>query len=107
MMTFVVNNDKRYDTSVIRTFRSADTEALFNGRRIRRWASIETVAMRKLAMLNRAGRLDDLRIPPANRLEALKGDLAGHYSIRINDQFRVCFRWHRGDAYDVEIVDYH
>jgi proteic killer suppression protein len=60
-----------------------------------------------LAILHRAGRLKDLRIPPANRLEALKGHRAGQYSIRINDQFRVCFVWHDGDAYDVDIVDYH
>jgi len=63
--------------------------------------------MRKLAMLNRAARLEDLRIPPANRLEALKGKRAGQHSIRINDQFRICFVWTKGDAYDVEIVDYH
>lgn len=92
---------------MIKSFRTADTEALFNGKRIRRWTNIETVAMRKLAMLNRAGRLEDLRVPPGNRLESLKGDRAGQHSIRINDQFRVCFHWHEGDAYDVEIVDYH
>ena len=63
--------------------------------------------MRKLAMLNRAAVLDDLRIPPANRLEVLKGDRKGQHSIRVNDQFRICFRWQDGDAYDVEIVDYH
>lgn len=63
--------------------------------------------MRKLAMLNRAAKLDDLRIPPANRLEALRGDRAGQHSIRINDQYRVCFVWEGGDAYDVMIVDYH
>lgn len=92
---------------MIKSFRAGDTERLFNGKRVRRWTNIEAVAMRKLAMLNRAGRLEDLRVPPANRLEALKGDRAGQHSIRINDQFRVCFRWHEGDAYDVEIVDYH
>ncbi|PWK92298.1 type II toxin-antitoxin system RelE/ParE family toxin [Fulvimonas soli] len=92
---------------MIETFRCADTEAFFNGKRARRWVGIEPVAMRKLAMLHRAGRLDDLRIPPANRLEALKGERAGQYSIRLNDRFRVRFRWHKGDAYDVEIVDYH
>ncbi|OOG57935.1 type II toxin-antitoxin system RelE/ParE family toxin [Rhodanobacter sp. C03] len=92
---------------MIRTFRDADTEALFLGRRVRRWTSIETVAMRKLAMLNRAARINDLRIPPGNRLEALKHDRAGQYSIRINDQYRVCFVWRNGDAHDVEIVDYH
>lgn len=92
---------------MIKTFCSADTRELFDGKRVRRWINIETVAMRKLAMLNRAALLDDLRIPPANRPEALKGDRAGQHSIRINDQFRLCFRWRDGDAYDVEIVDYH
>jgi len=92
---------------MIKTYRSAETRDLFNGKRVRRWVNIEAAAMRKLAMLNRAAVLDDLRIPPANRLEALKGDRKGQYSIRVNDQFRVCFRWHEGDAYDVEIVDYH
>ena len=92
---------------MIKDFRSAETRDLFNGKRVRRWASFETVAMRKLAMLNRAARLADLRIPPANRLEALKGERAGQHSIRINDQFRLCFRWRDGDAHDVEIVDYH
>lgn len=92
---------------MIKTFLDANTEALFNGTRVRRWVNIETVAMRKLAMIHRAAKLEDLRIPPANRLEALKGDRAGQHSVRINDQFRVCFRWRAGDAYDVEIVDYH
>jgi len=92
---------------VIRTFSSKDAQTLFAGGRIRHWIAIETVALRKLAMLNRAARLEDLRIPPANRLEALKGKRAGQHSIRINDQFRICFVWSKGDAYDVEIVDYH
>jgi len=92
---------------MIRSFRCAETRDLFGGRRVRRWVNIETVAMRKLAMLNRAAVLDDLRIPPANRLEVLKGDRKGQHSIRVNDQFRICFRWQDGDAYDVEIVDYH
>jgi proteic killer suppression protein len=68
---------------------------------------IQQVARRKLRMLNAASTLDDLRIPPANRPEALKGDRKGQHSIRINDQWRLCFRWEEGDAYDVEIVDYH
>lgn len=63
--------------------------------------------MRKLAMLHRAAKLADLRIPPANRLEVLRGDRSGQHSIRVNDQFRICFAWRNGDAYDVEIVDYH
>lgn len=92
---------------MIKTFRNADVAKLFDGRRVRRWVNIEKVVMRKLAMLNRAGRLEDLRIPPANHLEALKGDRAGQHSIRINGQFRLCFVWRRGDAYDVDIVDCH
>lgn len=72
-----------------------------------RGSNIETVALRKLAMLNRAACLDDLRIPQGNRLERLKGGRADYYSIRINDQFRICFRFEQGDAFEVEIVDYH
>jgi len=70
-------------------------------------ADIQPVARRKLRMLNNAASLDDLRLPPANRLEVLKGDRKGQHSIRINDQWRICFRWIDGDAHDVEIVDYH
>lgn len=91
---------------MIKTFRCADTENLFKGVRVRRFISIEAVARRKLEMLAAARKPEDLRSPPGNRLEALKGDRAGQYSIRINDQFRVCFRWNDG-AEDVEIVDYH
>jgi len=80
---------------------------MYGGTRVARFANIETVAMRKLAMLNRAGRIDDLRIPPNNRLEALKGGRKGQWSIRINDQWRVCFLWTGQDAENVEIVDYH
>ncbi len=72
-----------------------------------RWVNIRVVAERKLQMINRATRLEDLRVPPSNRLELLKGDRLGQYSIRINDQWRVCFRFEAGNAYDVEIVDYH
>jgi len=91
----------------IKSFRCKDTEAMFGGRRIARFANIEKVAMRKLAVLNRVVSVDELRIPPNNRLEALKGDRAGQYSIRVNDQWRICFRFADGDASDVEIVDYH
>ena len=92
---------------MIKSFKCSDTESLFNGGRVRRFVNIESVAMRKLAMLNRAARLDDLRVPPGNRLGALKGKRVGRHSIRINDQFRMCFRWTRVGPEDVEIVDYH
>lgn len=92
---------------MIRSFRCADTQALFAGRAVARFANLRTAAERKLQMLHRATRLDDLRIPPNNRLEALKGDRAGQHSIRVNDQWRVCFVWTGSDAIDVEIVDYH
>lgn len=92
---------------MIVSFRDADTEALASGRSARRFASIASVARRKLRQLEIAGRLDDLRVPPGNRLEALKGNRAGQHSIRINDQYRVCFRWTAAGPAEVEIVDYH
>ncbi len=92
---------------MIRTFRSRDTEALFNRQRCPRFRGIENVARRKLAMLNNAQSLQDLRVPPGNRLEELGGDRKGQHSIRINDQWRICFVWRDRDAYGVEIVDYH
>jgi proteic killer suppression protein len=93
---------------VIRTFRDPDTEALFRRRRPRRLpASLQRVALRKLVILDAADSLADLRVPPGNRLEPLKGDRAGQHSIRINDQWRICFVWRATDAFDVEIVDYH
>jgi proteic killer suppression protein len=92
---------------VIKSFRCKDTESMLKGNRVARFADIQTIAMRKLVMLNQAGRLDDLRVPPGNRLEALKSDRAGQHSIRVNDQFRVCFRWTDAGPEDVEIVDYH
>jgi len=92
---------------MISTFKCSDTEALFNGKRVARFVNIQVVALRKLAMLNRAEKPEDLRIPPNNKLEQLKRDRVGQWSIRINDQWRVCFRFKGGHAYDVEIVDYH
>lgn len=92
---------------MIRSFACRETEDLFNRRRSRRFGPIERAARRKLAMLNAAVVLDDLRSPPGNRLEALRGDRRGQHSIRINDQFRVCFVWTRGGPENVEIVDYH
>jgi proteic killer suppression protein len=88
---------------------SADrnTEALFQRKPRKRFRPLARVALRKLLILHAASSLDDLKVPPGNRLERLKGDRKRQYSIRINDQWRVCFRWKGGDAYDVEIVDYH
>lgn len=93
---------------MIRSFADREAEAIWCGERSRRLpADIQQTARRKLRMLNAAAVLEDLRIPPANRLEALKGDRKGQYSIRINDQWRICFKWSEGDASDVQIVDYH
>lgn len=92
---------------MIRSFADKDTERLFGDKRVGRFGAIERVARRKLLFLHRAIRLDDLRSPPGNRLEALKGDRAGQHSIRINDQWRICFHWSDAGAQDVEIVDYH
>lgn len=91
----------------IRSFKCADTQKLFSGYVVRRWVSIARQALRKLEMLEWSESLEDLRVPPGNRLEALRGDKRGQYSIRINDQWRLCFRWTAEGAFDVEIVDYH
>lgn len=92
---------------MISSFKCQDTEALASGRRVRRFVVIERVALRKLRQLQIAERLDDLRVPPGNCLEALKGNRKGQHSIRVNDQFRLCFRWTAAGAAGVEIVDYH
>lgn len=93
---------------MIKSFADKDTARVFAREYVRRLApALHTVAWRKLAQLHAATRLDSLRLPPGNRHEALKGDRAGQYSIRINDQWRICFRWQGGDAYEVEIADYH
>lgn len=92
---------------MIASFKCRETEALSKGRKVRRFTSFERVALRKLRQLQIAGKLADLKIPPGNRLEALKGARKGQHSIRINDQFRICFRWNATGAKNVEIVDYH
>jgi proteic killer suppression protein len=93
---------------VIKTFHDAETERLWKEERARRIpASLRKAALKKLQMLNAAGALGDLALPPGNRLERLRGDREGQYSIRVNDQYRVCFQWREGNAYEVEIADYH
>ena len=92
---------------MIVSFADRETKALASGERVPKWFSIEKVARRKLRQLEIAGRLDDLKIPPGNRLEQLVGDRAGQMSIRINDRWRVCFKWTSAGPQDVEIVDYH
>ena len=107
-ITLDVNHALRhYSSMAIKSFKCAETECLFQRLRVRRFVNIEAVARRKLEQLEWAEVLDDLRVPPGNRLEALKGNRAGQHSIRINDQFRVCFVWTAEGARNVEIVDYH
>jgi len=92
---------------MIASFKCPHTKALAEGFRVKRFVNIERVALRKLRQLQIAESLEDLRVPPGNRLESLKGNRVGQNSIRINDQFRICFRWTQAGAEDVEIVDYH
>jgi proteic killer suppression protein len=93
---------------VIRSFRDSETEKVFSRSRSRRFSgSVARNALRKLLLLDAAEAVQDLRVPPGNRLEKLSGNRKGQYSIRVNDQWRICFRWDRGHAFDVEIVDYH
>lgn len=92
---------------MIKSFHNKETETLFGDRPVRRFQAIERPARRKLYYLHRARTLQDLLVPPGNRLEALSGNRDGQYSIRINDQWRICFKWLDGDAYEVEIADYH
>jgi proteic killer suppression protein len=96
-----------YAEVVIRSFRCADTERLFQRETVRRFKAIERQALRKLDMLDAAPDIRTLATLPGNRLEALKGDRKGQYSIRVNEQWRICFVWLEGHAYEVEIVDYH
>ena len=92
---------------MIQSFQCGDTERLFHDESVRKWQAIEDVARRKLNMVHAARKLDDLKVPPGNKLHKLIGDRAGQHAIRINDQYRVCFTWRDGHAYDVEISDYH
>lgn len=92
---------------MIRSFGDRRTQALFDDQLVSDFQGIARPAKRKLELVNAAARLEDLRVPPANRLERLRGDLKDFYSIRVNDQWRVIFRWIDGDAYDVRVVDYH
>jgi len=96
-----------YRHAVIRSLQCSDTERLFARERVRRFVNIQETALRRLTALDGARESADLRIPPSNRLEALRGDRAGQYSIGINAQYRICFRWQDNDAYDVQIADYH
>ncbi len=98
----------RYTESVIRSFKCRETEKIWGGQSSRKFPhNIQNTARRKLRIINNAQDLRDLRIPPANNLEALHMDRQGQHSIRINDQYRICFIWRSGEAYQVEIVDYH
>ncbi len=92
---------------MIRSFGCKDTKQLFEARKNKRWAALANVALRKLDQIDVSVAVAELAVPPGNRLEQLAGDRAGQWSIRINDQWRICFRWENDDAHDVEIVDYH
>lgn len=93
---------------MIKNFKCSETEKIWRGEFSKKFPShIQHVIRRKLRMINNADSLSDLRSPPANRLEALRGDLAGKYSLRVNDQWRICFDWHKGDAFKIEMIDYH
>jgi proteic killer suppression protein len=107
LVTLDVTNAPRYYLVMIVTFKDKDTQTLAEGTRVSRFVAFESAARRKLRQLEIAGSLEDLRIPPGNRLEALQGNRAGQHSIRINDQFRICFTWTEAGAKVVEIVDYH
>ena len=103
----VINAWRYYPVVTIKSFKCKETEALFQGRPVRRWVNVERPALRKLEQLDWSSVLEDLRVPPGNQLEALKGDRKGQHSIRVNDQWRVCFVWTPEGSKDVEIVDYH
>lgn len=108
LLTPCVNNATRYTGTVLRSFRDKGTTAVWARRHARKLdKTLQRTALRKLTILDAAESLDDLRVPPGNRLEKLKGDRVGEYSIRINDQWRICFRWTDAGPEDVEIADYH
>lgn len=108
MVPFDIINVVRYYAEVIRSFRSRDTERIFHRQVSSKYPQeLRRSALRKLLILDAAERIDDLRVPPGNHLEKLTGNRRGQHSIRINDQWRICFRWHQGDAYEVEITYYH
>lgn len=108
LITLDVNHVTRYYCIVtIQSFKCKETEALFQGKRVRRWVNVERPALRKLEQLDWSAVLEDLRVPPGNQLEALRGNRKGQHSIRVNDQWRVCFVWTPVGPKDVEIVDYH
>jgi proteic killer suppression protein len=92
---------------LIRSFRDKETKAIFYQQHVKRFQQVASVALRRLVQIDSADELRDLASPPANRLEALEGDRAGQYSVRVNDQYRICFRWKDGDAFNVKITDYH
>ena len=102
-----LDTQKGCTAALIKSFSEKETALLFHSGHSRKFSSIERIALRKLDMINAAVNVETLKIPPGNRLEALKGNRQGQYSIRINDQWRICFMWEGRDAYDVEIVDYH
>jgi len=107
-MTLGVNNAERYHRRVIRSFRDKDTEAIWHRRYVKKLSpELSRLAYNKLALINAAESINDLRVPPSNRLEKLAGRRAGQYSIRVNDQWRICFTWSAGGAGNVELVDYH
>ena len=106
-VTFDVKCQTLYPAQVIKSFSDRDTERLHRRQRVPRFRAFERIAQRKLRQLDSAVLLSDLNSPPGNHMEALKDDRKGQHSIRINRQWRICFRWHDGDAYEVEIVDYH
>lgn len=109
VLRYIISTDRHEGcgAGLVKSFSDKETAALFHSGHSRKFRSIERIALRKLDMINAAVNVETLKIPPGNRLEALKGNRQGQYSIRINDQWRICFKWEGQDAYDVEIVDYH